>query len=267
MPIPAFNDAFVKNGVIQVVRAVYNSVGTFLGLQDPSTGLAVQIPFIVGQDAIPTVVAPTSTWNNTTGSLTLGTAIPSQPIGLVKIYLFASGITSTNADNIYWATFSSTTACQVFKDSAGLVQLQTTVGAYTPTIGVDIVNRQIVVAGGSMGNNGGLRIAGIYSQGNNVNNKIYAIKVTGALNPLLSRNSTTVTGVNYLRTIYNRGSQSNNFIHDPGRFVPSESEAANSTSLGINTQNNFTLLETVNLAVATDFFVFEAMTVEVLPAN
>lgn len=218
-------------------------------------GIRKVLPYILAQSANPVILAPSGTWNDTTGGMTLGTALPYTPSGTVLVYLTNSGIATSG---LYYATFSSTTACQVYSDVAATVKPATTAGAYTaPTSAVVLAT--VTIPGGAMGPNGSLRATAGWACPSNANNKTLRTQIAGGgLAPgttVVTSSSGSSTGV----ILANRGAQSRQVARavGTGALVPSYPS--------VDTSVSQPLTFTGQLAVATDYIILDGYTVEILP--
>lgn len=207
-------------------------------------------PYILAQSAVPVILLPAGTVNGS-GQITLGTALPYVPSGVVWVYVFAGiGL----AAGLYQATFSSTTVCQLVDNPA------TTAGAYAGGTGtVNLVNA--VVPGGAMGPNGAVRITGFAYTVNNANSKAVSTLFAGGL---YSGSTLAATlGMYFGATIRNRGSQQAQITHSNLNMFGTTGIAQ---VLGTaDTSKNQTLAIQVQSSVATDYIILEGYTVEILP--
>lgn len=133
---------------------------------------------VLYSSASPIIVLSSGTFANTTGSMTGLASLPVVPVGVVRVWVFAGA--GIPASGLYFATFSSATACQLYTDAAGTITpTGITAGAYAGGT-TEALIPIVTVQGGLMGLNGGLRISLRYSSAlNNANAKTVAIKFGG----------------------------------------------------------------------------------------
>lgn len=211
---------------------------------------------VLSQTAVPVILCPSGTWTNTTGTMTLGTALPYTPVGRVRVALFASGITA----GLYYATFSSTTAMQVWTDAAATTKPTTVAGAYTPTTATDILLASTALGADSMGLNGGLRIQTGVSTSNNANSKQSKIKLSGSQVATTQSYASGLGGA-HSALVRNRGSKSAQSSHAIGSYgASSPTFATIDTTVALNVELYG------QIAVATDYLILDAYTIELIPS-
>jgi hypothetical protein len=211
---------------------------------------------VIAQSAIP-VILPSSGTSNSTGQITLTTALPYSPasLGVVQIYLPAGVVTSGTQGSgagLYSAIFSSTTVCQL----TGTVV--TGNAAYTQVV-TQATLATVQVAGGLMGSNGALRPYFRYTHLNNANSKTCTL--FHANQAVTTSILTTSPGGSLQGDIHNRGTQQ-------AQITGTSFGAA--TGVGTTYRTNDTSITqpitfTGQLAVDTDYIILEGYTVEVLP--
>lgn len=103
------------------------------------------------QYSVAQIILPAGNWTSIDGLLTLGTALPYLPTGIVLVYLAASGI---SPEQWYYATFSSVTDCQVWTNRGGTTKPATVVGAYTPVLTEINFPGSVALPANSIGNHG-----------------------------------------------------------------------------------------------------------------
>ena len=240
-------DATTEAQYVATGKAQYDPVPAFPGPR--------KSPYILAQKAVPVVLAPSGTWTSTDGALTLGTALTYVPSGVVQICLAASGIV---AAGLYWATFSSTTACQVYTDAAGTQKPVTTAGAYTASTAEQTLV-SVTVPGGAMGPNGALKVLTSVTPVSNGNSKIVRTRFDGQLVPPSAVTFSTNGGAT-LCMIRNRGVGSQVFSAAVGT-------ASSTPSFGsVDTTVDRALTVTGQLSVPTDWIIYEGDTAEILPS-
>jgi hypothetical protein len=231
-------------------------------------------PYILAQDGIPAGLAPNGTVA-TNGQITLGTALPRTYSVGIWLYLPA-GAVSGGAAGLYWCVMSSTTVGQVYTNfadtSLGFVPYTPTgtlvnaVGsnaAYTQTTSTNIVLIKGAVPANSMGIKGSLRSIQQFSCINNANAKSVQLQF-GASNIIYNAGVATSNGAQTLATIRNCGATNS-------QVANYNSLTGLGTSTNIGYYSNDTTVDqpiqvSANISVATDYIIFEAGSLEVLPS-
>lgn len=223
--------------------------------------LASKLPNILANTGVPVILLSSASAITATGAITGLTALPYTPSGVVQVYCFAqTGLTA----GLYYARFSSTTACQLYVDVAGTVTpTGISAGAYAGgTTEATLVS--VTVPGGAMGNNGALRYEAVSSIPNNANSKTVQAKFAGTAFATIA--ATTSAGVRLLNSIRNRGSQTVNTGTAAGlgaQGIGGLSGASQQTTIDTTTNQVFTF--TATLANAADYVILDGYAVEVLP--
>lgn len=217
------------------------------------------VPYILDQSAVPRIL-PSSGSSNATGQITLTTALPYQPSGVVYIYLPAGVVTGGSAGTgagMYPVIFSSTTVAQI--QGTGIV---TANGAYTQ-VTTAVTMATLTIPGGAMGANGTLRFDAEWAWPNNANTKTitHALAGTVMFYGINGSYPTTNTNGRASARIRNRGAQNQN----TSLQFTNASQNGNPVYSTIDTSVNQNLTFTGQLAVATDYIILEGYTVEVLP--
>jgi len=222
-------------------------------------------PRILYQMGVPTVLLSSATNITATGAITGLTALPYVPSDVVFVYCFAqTGL----LEGLYYARFSSTTACQLYTDAAGTITLTgITAGAYVGGTAEAILT-SITIPGGSMGANGMIRAQSSWGCSNSANTKTARTRLDGTL--FASVGQTTVASFSMMNGIKNRGNPAIQFQASSGSGGPSTtlggapSSSSNNAQTAIDTTVDTTLTFRGQLAVATDFLVLETCTIEIL---
>ena len=223
---------------------------------------------LLAQSAVPSILLPAATAITATGAITGLVALPYDPtaLGVVPVYMFLGSLGGVNG--LYYARFSSATACQLYTDAAGTVQPSgLTAGAYAPTTSLAPL-ASITVPDSCMGLNGALRISTISSYPNNANAKI--TRITLGATTLQNASATTTVSYSMSRTVRNRASQAM-------QLSAASTAAASGDGSGTSTASpNITTVDTsqaqtlaINGALAagglaTDYLILEGYTVELL---
>lgn len=217
------------------------------------------VPYILDQSAVPRIL-PSSGSSNATGQITLTTALPYQPSGVVYIYLPAGVVTAGSAGTgagMYPVIFSSTTVCQI--QGTAVV---TANGAYTQTTGSDLTLATVTVPGGAMGVNGSLRTDNNWSIANTAGAKTQSVKFSATT--VASRTAGSQSGLRGFAKLSNRGNLASQVLFASTIQTPFGDGAIGGYST-IDTSINQNLTFTGQLTVATDYIILEGYTVEVLP--
>ena len=222
-------------------------------------------PRILYQRGVPTVLLSSATGITATGEITGLTALAYVPSDVVFVYCFAqAGL----LEGLYYARFSSTTACQLYTDAAGTITpTGITAGAYVGGT-TEAILTSLTIPGGSMGANGMIRAQSSWGCSNSANTKIARTRLDGTLFGQIA--VTTVTSVGMMNGIKNRGNPAIQLQPAGGSGGPSvalggnASSSSNNNQTTINTAVDTTLTFTGKLVVATDFMILETCTVEIL---
>lgn len=237
---------------VQPTTLLADPVAGLLGYKNPASGVDVAVPAVLSQGAAP-IILPSSGSSNASGQITLTTALPYTPTGVVQVYLPAGVVTGDATGGLYRAAFSSTTVCQLAGSPA------TANAAFTQSTSV-VTLASMAVPAGAMGQNGALRIEPLWSMPNNANVKTAIISLGGTT--FSSLGSTTIAQDSRTVRIRNRGAEAVNVGFVSGAtftFAPNYGT--------VDTSANQSLLLRAQLAVATDYMILEGYAVELLPAN
>ena len=222
-------------------------------------------PRILYQMGVPTVLLSSATGITATGAITGLTALPYVPSGVVFVYCFAqTGL----LEGLYYARFSSTTACQLYTDVDGTITpTGITAGAYVGGT-AEVILASLIIPGGSMGANGMIRAQSSWGCSNSANNKTARTRFDGVL--FGQQVQTTVASFGMMNGIKNRGNPAIQFQAGSGSGSSSTALGSNPSSSAINAQSTInTAVDTTltfrgQLAVATDFLVLDTCTIEIL---
>ncbi len=222
-------------------------------------------PRILYQMGVPAVLLSSATNITATGAITGLTALSYVPSDVVFVYCFAqAGL----LEGLYYARFSSTTACQLYTDVDGTITLTgITAGAYVGGT-AEVILASLTIPGGSMGANGMIRAQSSWGCSNSANTKIARTRLGGVM--FGQQSQTTVASFGMMSGIKNRGNPAIQFQPAGGSGGPSVALGSNSSSSTnnaqptINTAVDTTLTFRGQLAVATDFLVLETCTIEIL---
>lgn len=219
-------------------------------------GNELLFPYILAQSAVPIILLPAGVWNNNSGQLAVGTALPYLPSGVVWVYLAASGIAQAG---LYQATFSGTAGAPVAQIVGNPV---TTPGAYTPSL-AEVTLATATVPGGSMGAGGSLRSEMLLGYSNSANNKTVNIKLASSQFGGNAYTTSASAGARY--GIRNRGParQVCAFNNGTSDWIQPRSGVAQQFTVDTTVDQGLSI--TGQLANAADFIILEGYTIEVLP--
>lgn len=120
----------------------------------------------------------------------------------------------------------------------------------------------ITIPGSAMGPNGSLRIMPITSCTNNANAKTFRIRVAG--NSVQSVSLANAAGFQTMTIIRNRNSASSQMIHQSSTAFSATGTAMVTTA--VDTNSDFQITITGQLATSTDTLTVEGYSVEILPS-
>jgi len=222
--------------------------GMITEIIDPVRG-AVSFPQVLSQGSVPVTILSSGTIS-ATGALSAMTAQPFDltPLGVVQVYCFAqAGLTA----GLYYARWSSTTACQLYSNAAGTVALSgITAGAYVGGT-TEVTLKTVTMPGGMMGPNGQLEAIQMWGCNNSVGNKTPRVKVGGtviAYGGAAGTVMTTNTTTRGFSSFTNCNSESNNHFSQYISIGASVSAALSA----VNTAADVSITYTGQLAVASD---------------
>lgn len=224
-------------------------------------------PAIISQSGFPMILPSSGTIGNN-GALSALTALPTIYANCY-MYFPVNAIAAGVAAGMYYVVMSSTTAGTIYNNTytSGHAEppaiptpfVTTGPGAYTQTTGAPITLCATTLPGGSMGIDGQLFIYPVWSHPNNANSKIEAVLLGGTT--AASWTQTTSVQGSYCLRIANRGSHSSQVV------VPNAAFGTPTTALTYLTKDtsaDLAITRTGQLAVATDYIVLEAQSVQVL---
>lgn len=228
--------------------------------QNVGNAPVAQIPYILAQSGMP-VILPSSGASNASGQITHTTALPYQPGGTVQVYLPAGVVVGDATGGLYPAVYSSTTVCQLTGNPA------TANAAYTQTTGARVQLVATTVPGGALGPNGSLRALVWWSHPGNTNTKIEDVRFGGLpLNGNRQALSASNASFREILLARNRGAQNANLFEAAwGGGIGADSGSFVKTAVDTSQTQPFAFM--AQLAVATDYAILEAYSVEVLPSN
>jgi hypothetical protein len=228
---------------------------------------------IIGETAVPFIVAPTGTMANN-GAITLGTALAttySNAFIMLPAGAIAAGVPA--AASWLFVQMSSTTAGTVFNNTytSGVPVIPTAPtpfvttgpGAYT---GVTTAQNGVtyVVPGNLMGPNGTLYYEASYQYPNTAGAKTASVAYGGVA--IFTRGETTSVSGAIAKKLQNRGVANSQISSDPGGQPGVVLAAvASPTVTAIDTTANQNFIFVLQLATATDFLVMERLFVAVFP--
>jgi len=246
------------------------------------------MPYVLAQSAVPVVLAPNATWNNSSGSFTLGTSLPSTYSDGVWIYFAGVGINSSGggpvSSGLYWCVMLNATDGQAYalqainiatsvpvtlatsaftpyvplvNQIAGL--LPVTAGSHVQTTGADISLINITIPAGFMGKNGAFRQETSASTPTTAGSKNIKSKFGGTT--IFTTSGSAGSNINISGITTNRGLASSQ-ITEELRGLAGPLSVALTT---VNTASDASLLYTAQIATATDYVAFNSFSIEILP--
>ena len=258
---------------------------SFGPVQPSSNGNA---PYILAQWGVPVGAAPNATWNNTTGSFTLGTALNAAYTGGIWLRFAGLGVNSSGggpaSSGIYWCVMNTTTQGQAYALSTinittavpvidgtsafapyvptadqlnGL--LPVTAGSHVASTVTQLTLANVTIAANTMGANGGFRTYAYVTNNNSAGTKVVRNAFGGSVIAATNSTTTSTSGV-IANVIRNRGvtnAQMGNINY--------QSAGIATTFTTVDTTADQALLWQVNIATATDWMILQGSMVEMLP--
>lgn len=204
--------------------------------------------FTVAQTAVP-VILPSDGTLNATGQLTLTTALPSTPVGVVGVYLAAnSGLPA----GVYQASFSSSTVCQLVGAPA------TTPGAYATPL-AEVVLAAFTIPQGTIGVNDYLRVRVLAETPATATSKVLRLRINGT--SISAPAGTSATGLGIAACVRSRGTLGAQLLGSD--IVGTATNTLSATALNLNLDAAVTI--TATLTSGTDFLILDAYTFELVP--
>lgn len=217
-------------------------------------------PIILAQSNTPVILLSSGTFADATGSMTGLATLPYVPTGVVQVFVFSGA--GIPASGLYFATFSSATACQLWLDGRATIKpTGITPGAYAGGTSVAVLST-VLVPGGLLGNSGALRLSSLCSHANNVNTKTHRATLAGTN---VYGNAVTATATARQSQMVRWKDTSNMVFTSGSAALADGTTTAMVLTTPVNNLIDQSLLFTGQLAVATDFAVLEGFTVEALP--
>lgn len=258
---------------------------SFGPVQPSSAGNA---PYILAQWGVPVGAAPNATWNNTTGSFTLGTALNEVYSNGIWLRFAGLGVNSSGggpaSSGLYWCVMNTTTQGQAYALSTinlttvvpvidgtsaftpytptadqlnGL--LPVTAGSHVASTATQLTLANVTVAANTMGINGSFRSLNNYGNNNTAGTKVGRQTFGGSLI------------ANTLSQTTSQGGVQSTFARNRGVTNLQISSFANNNAASapvfttIDTTSDQALLWQVTIATATDWMILQGATVEMMP--
>jgi hypothetical protein len=226
---------------------------------------------LFASSGIPFVMPSNGTVNNTSGSVTVGTAFD-YVIGSSFTYFPTGALYTSSPSGWYYTNWTAATICTVYSNiytngvpsiPSNPTPLTTVAGSYTQSVGFDVAGPSIVIPGNSMGNNGTIEWARVANNNNSAGTKYYNTYLANAVMQGLSQ--TTNPKETGRGSIKNRGRAtaqvSANAAHgDSGN-------ASTIVKSSLDTTQNQIVSMSLQLAVATDYAVIESFSFAVYYAS
>jgi hypothetical protein len=226
---------------------------------------------ILAKSGVPSGIAPSGTVA-ANGALTLGTALNITYNAGIFLYFPAGAVYAGSLAGSYWCLMSSTTLGTIYDDVLGTGWTSESVPAVpTPIVAagpgayvgstVEVTLTTLNNSGGILGNNGSIRSFSIKSVNNTANAKTYRERFSG--NSVEASNLlNTITNISQLDSC--AGGNSTSVIVKPASTSSLGNFGGAIARLSINTAIDFTYTATAQLATATDTFVLEELSVELI---
>ena len=258
---------------------------SFGPVQPSSSGNA---PYILAQWGAPSGAAPNATWNNTTGSFTLTTALNLVYSNGIWLRFAGVGVNSSGggpaSSGLYWCVMNTTTQGQAYALSTinlttavpvidgtspftpyiptadqlnGL--LPVTAGSHVASTATQITLANVTVAANTMGANGSFRLYSNTSNNNSAGAKVARNTFGGSVVGSTTSNTTTTVAV-VANNVRNRG-----VTNSQVASVNYLSTGVTTTFINIDTTADQAILWQTTIATATDWQIFQGGAVEMFP--
>lgn len=231
------------------------------GVSGLVSGFSSGVSYMLFQSGVPLIVLSAATNISATGAITGLTALPYTPAGVVMVYCFAqAGLPS----GIYFARFSSATACQLYTDDAGVIAPSgITPGAYSPTTATTSI-LTLPVLGNMIGPNGLMEVTADWIRPNTVN--AMTITMMFGADPAITGTATTAStfGGRTTYRIRNRGVATRQIRFHPAGSNPGYAGTSIQTTTDTTVDQQMTLQ--VALSNTADFVILEGFSIEIQPS-
>lgn len=248
------------------------SDGWFDTNADGSTSLlgpsGILLTGILRMGAVPSGIAPSGSVG-ANGALTLDTALPVTYSDGIWLYLPAGAAYAGSSAGMYWVVMSSGTAGTIY-DTIGTGFLNNQIGAAVPISAAgpgiyagttaEITLTTFSLPGNLMGPNGYLLVRARGAHPNNANNKGYRRSIAGVSTGLANFSTTNTAPL--LWELINRGKATSNLFGAPQNAYTANTALNIPSAIDTTVDNDVTL--TGQLAVATDFLIYDMVVVEVI---
>lgn len=223
---------------------------------------------ILRMGAVPSGIAPSGSVG-ANGALTLDTALPVTYSDGIWLYLPAGAAYAGSSAGMYWVVMSSGTAGTIY-DTIGTGFLNNQIGAAVPISAAgpgiyagttaEITLTTFSLPGNLMGPNGYQLVRARGAHPNNANNKSYRRSIAGVSTGLA--NFTTTNTAPLLWELINRGKATSNLFGAPQNAFTANTALNIPSAIDTTVDNDVTL--TGQLAVATDFLIYDMVVAEVI---
>lgn len=250
-----------------------DSNGNVFGVSGTAATTYLKSTYDLTQSAIP-LVLPSSGIIGSNGALTLTTALPTTYSSGAFMYFPAAAIGAGTAAGMYWVVMSSTTVGTIYNNgilsgtpavpSSPTAFSGTAGSSYTQTTGSFLHLLDMTLPGNTLGPNGGIEVQPLVTCPNNSNTKSYGWQINGG--NVLNNGLTTSNGGGAISTLRNRGVTNAQFgVNAANSDVGGNAGFGNLRYLSVDTTASATISLNGQLAVATDYLVYESYKVTVYP--
>lgn len=246
--------------------------GAFTGLVDQN-GNKLGIGYLASQSGFP-MILPSSGSVANNGAVTLTTALPAT-FAFCYMFFQANAISAGSAAGMYYTIMASTTVGQVFNNvyttgdpviiASPTPFVTTGPGAYTQVL-TEITMRSISIAGGSIGNNGRLRVLSYWGTQNSATTK--TMKHNFGTYAIINAGLTTSSSARYEGGASSLGNQAllTGPISNTGSAIVPSASGGTITPIAIDHSVTQNFVSTATLTAATDYIISSAVSLEILPA-
>lgn len=230
----------------------------------------------LNQSALPMVLQSSGTINNTTGGFTLSTALPQVLSGGCYMYFPTGALYTSSPFGLYYCVMSSTTVGVVYANTyngglpvipASPTALTTVAGAYTQTTG-NVTLCNTTMPANIMGPNGKVKFDPLnWAFPANTNSKSIGIYVGSYAVWNRARNSASIAQECIPMSFENKGVTNRNLVKETNASGYGTAISAYSlVDSTVDTTTSLVISSQAQLAVATDYVIFNGLDCYLLPS-